>query len=324
MTEWETVDGFKYPNGSIFDRMNSSGITWRLFHDMCGPIEGSLSQVSAIHNIQLWDVHEFETFEKEVQSGSYQYQYTFIEPNYGDTADGSYEGGSSQHPMDNVGGGESLISKVYETIRNSPIWHLSMLVVTYDEHGGFYDHVGPTDVTAPNDGGDHSKYNKYGFNFTKYGVRVPALIISPYTTGGVVDSTTYDHTSVLATLEFLFGLDPLTDRDKKANTFEHLISATPNLNTSTRLPRPAVPAARRPTLTPQQRAAREAEPVPDGSTLSGFLGLALKADSKLSRTKEERMAAVAKFKSIRTRGEARYYLREVMARVRAERARRQR
>jgi len=148
MAEWE-VDGFTYPNGSIFDAMNKKGIKWRLYHDNNGPIEGTVSQVSSLHNIELLDVYDLSTFESDLQSGSYPYQYTFIEPNYGDVINGSYEGGSSQHPMDGVTNGEALIAKVYESIRNSPLWMSSMLIVIYDEHGGFYDHFAPGAAPPP-------------------------------------------------------------------------------------------------------------------------------------------------------------------------------
>ena len=118
--EWEIWDGFRYPHGSIFDRMNDQGVTWRLYHDWNGPLEGAISQVSSLHHIELWDVHPLAEFVTAVQSPSYPYQYTFIEPNYGDVAGGTYENGTSQHPMDGIAGGEGLIATVYNAIRNSP------------------------------------------------------------------------------------------------------------------------------------------------------------------------------------------------------------
>ena len=321
MTEWETVDGFTYPRGSIFDALNTNDITWRLYHDTSGPIEGSVSQVSAIHKIELWDVHELSTFESDVQSSSYPYQYTFIEPNYGDVVNGSYEGGSSQHPMDGVANGEALITKVYESIRNSPLWNSSLLIITYDEHGGFYDHFAPGPAQSPDDGGDSSKYNKYGFTFAQYGVRVPAVIVSPLLASGV-DHTIYDHASVLATLEWLFGLPHLTRRDAKANTINGLVSAqAPRTDCPTRL-NPLAPQPKKTSPTAEERAAKELEPVPDRSSLVGFLGVLLKADSKLSATPADRAAAIVRFQSIKTRGDARAYIHEVMAKVQAEKARR--
>lgn len=316
ISEWESVDGFRYPNGSIFDAMTAAGITWRLYHDTNGPVEGTVSQVSAIHNIELGDVHPLAEFVTDVQQSSYPYQYTFIEPNYGDIVSGTYENGTSQHPMDGVAGGEGLIKTVYEAIRNSPLWESSMLIITYDEHGGFYDYFPPGPAQPPDDNSG-TKYNQSGFNFTQYGVRVPAVVVSPLTGVGVVDHTVYDHTSVLATLESLFGLNPLTKRDAAAFNLMNLVTTTTvRRDTPTTLKRSAIPPRSKPPLTPEEEAARELEPVPDGSTLTGMLGVVVKADSKLSG----RDAAMARFKSIRTRGEARAYIREVMANVEAVRA----
>jgi phospholipase C len=303
--------------------MNANGITYRLYHDDNGPIEGMVSQVSSIQGIDLADVYNLSSFASDVQSGSYPYQYTFIEPNYGDVINSSYENGSSQHPMDGVTGGEALILKVYETLRNSPLWESSLLIVTYDEHGGFYDHFAPGSAQPPNDGSDSSKYNEYGFTFAQYGVRVPAVIVSPLL-GNYVDHTVYDHTSVLATLEWLFGLQPLTERDARANPiFGVATSAAPRTDCPTKL-RPPAALPKRLALTQEVRAARELEPVPDRSSLMGFLGVLVKADAKLSGTPEGRAAAIAKLQSIKSRGEARAYLHEVMEKVRIEKARRAR
>jgi len=326
MAEWESVKGFKYPHGSIFQAMNARDITWRLYHDNSGPIEGSVSQVSSLHGIEMWDVHSFSKFESDVKSKNYPYQYTFIEPNYGDVVNGSYENGSSQHPKDGVANGEALIAKVYESIRNSPLWESSMLIITYDEHGGFYDHFAPGPATPPGDGGDLSKYNKYGFTFAQYGVRVPAVVISPLLQKSV-DHTIYDHASVLATLEWLFGMPPLTQRDATAKVIQGVVplSTADPLEVRTDCPETLDRPESQPqtsSLTLEQRAALELEPVPEGSTLMGFLGVLLKADSNLAATPEERLAAVARFNAVRTRGDARAYMHEVMAKVQAEKARR--
>jgi phospholipase C len=322
MAEWE-VGGFTYPNGSIFDAMTAKGIAWRLYHDTNGPIEGSVSQVCSLHKIELLDVHDLSTFESDVQSSSYPYQYTFIEPNYGDVINGSYAGGSSQHPMDGVTNGEALIAKVYESIRNSPLWMSSMLIVIYDEHGGFYDHFAPGAAPPPNDGGEKSKYNENGFTFAQYGVRVPAVIVSPVL-GNYVDHTIYDHASVLSTLEWLFGLPPLTHRDAKANIIKGMVPvAAPRTDYPAKLKAPAtLPEKLR--LTVEEWKARELEPVPQGRSVTGFLGVLLKADSNLAASDADRSAAREKYHNIKTRGDARAYLKEVMGKVQVERARRRR
>jgi phospholipase C len=89
-------------------------------------------------------------FATDVSDPNYPAQFTWIEPNYGHVAS-DYIGGSSQHPLDGVTGGEALIRATYEAIRNSPLWESSMLIITWDEHGGFFDHAPPPPATPPGD-----------------------------------------------------------------------------------------------------------------------------------------------------------------------------
>jgi phospholipase C len=108
------------------------------------------------------------------------------------------------------------------------------------EHGGFFDHVRPGPAVPPVDL-ETATYVRHGFKLDQLGVRVPALVISPYTQRGVIDHTTYDHTSMLATLERLFGMGNLTDRDEEANDFLHLLPLTsPRTDAPATLPPVAV------------------------------------------------------------------------------------
>lgn len=312
MLDWENLDGFRYPKGSIFDAMNARGIGYRLYHDDNGPLEGRVSQVSSIHGIELWNVNDLSGFANDV-TGSYPWAYTFIEPNYGDVVNGSYAGGSSQHPLDGIAGGEALLKRIYEALRSSPLWESSALIILYDEHGGFYDHVPPRAATPPDDGSS-AAYNQYGFAFDRCGVRVPAIIVSPWLAPGV-DHTVYDHTSVLATLEALFAFGALTRRDQAAHPIQSLLSpGSLRTDCPMTLPTPVVPPLRQPAL---DLAARELEPVPDGRSLTGFLGTLLKADSQISGSTTAR----TNFSSVVTRAQARAYLHDVMARALARRLR---
>ncbi len=104
-------------------------------------------------------------------------EYTFIEPNY-DLP--SYKNGDSMHPLNDVQSGETLVKQVYETLRGSDYyWEKLLLIITFDEHDGFYDHV-PPPATAPT--GDDSTYAdpKYPFQWDKLGIRVPNIVISAY------------------------------------------------------------------------------------------------------------------------------------------------
>jgi len=216
---------------------------------------------------------------------------------------------------------------VYESIRNSPIWDTSLLIVTYDEHGGFYDSVPPPKATPPNDGsashGQPNTLNEYGFQFDQYGVRVPAVVISPFVNQGVVDSVTHDHTSVLATVEALFGLAPLTDRDKNANNVVSLMSlTTPRTNCPTVLnpPAPSTVAAKvLPTV--EEQAVLDAKPIPESGNVKGALAILRKTEVELSAgTDVEKAVIHENFRQIKTRKDAKDYAQKVLQKVEAAKA----
>src|SRR6266699_865279 len=128
MVEWETVNGYQFEHGSIFDHLSSRGRQWRLYRGDRGPVSGSIPIASALKGIKIWDAYPFSRFAADVRSGYYPWDFTFIEPNYGDVGSG-YKGGQSQHPLDDVRNGEALIKETYEALRNSDLWASSLLIV---------------------------------------------------------------------------------------------------------------------------------------------------------------------------------------------------
>ncbi|KWN16145.1 phosphoesterase [Burkholderia territorii] len=231
MAGWDTLDGFHYPNGSIFAALGDDN--WRIYQDQSGDPLGHVPQVASLKGVSFFDVDDLSHFEADLAAG-YTARYTFIEPGYGDIVHGTYRNGSSQHPMDGLAGGDQLVARVYDAIRNSPVWASSLLVIVYDEHGGFYDSVRPGAAPPPNDGAA-ATLNASGFGFDVYGVRVPAIVVSPWVAAGHVDHTPYDHSSVVATLGRLFGLAPLTDRDRAANDLLSLVTTTCRTDCPTRI-----------------------------------------------------------------------------------------
>lgn len=326
---WEIPGrGFTYPHGSIFQRLDSKTIPYRFYHDAgpgflsaysddpkAGSILGAIPQVTALTGVSLLDFHGVDGLAADLQ-GPYPYPYTFIEPHYGDLT-GNYAGGSSQHPMDDVYGGEHLLAAVYAAIQNSPYWESSLLVVTYDEHGGFYDSVTPPSAVAPGDKPDYG-YNTNGFDFTTLGVRVPAVIVSPLVTRSSVDETVYDHSSVPKLLEDLWGLAPLTDRDAAAKSpLARLPPAgTPTERVVLPTPMPPLRTSRVP-MTMAARAAILAQPIPESGNLVGALANLRKTDGELSGGSPAELAVVAgRHATIRTKGDAEGYAAEVLAKVR--------
>lgn len=229
-----TAEGYGFKNGHIFDRLEERGLEWRVYEGNEFPQVFSLKGMN--HSAFIGHFVNMPFFLPHLMSPSFLPTYTFIEPHHGNLTSffgSQFLDGDSQHPCDDVRPGEMLIKHVYEIIRNSPHWNNSVLIITYDEHGGFYDHVAPPE-TIPT--GDDKKYrsavstragagiNK--FNFARLGARVPTVIISPLIPKGTIDHTLYDHSSIPATLEKMFRLEPLTKRDKNANDFRHLFSLT--------------------------------------------------------------------------------------------------
>ena len=219
-------NGFEFENGNVFDLLDSNCVPWRIFSGDDFPVSALLQGMNL--NRLRNKIKGLDDFASEVNKPDFGDNFIFIEPKYGaHTFDvfgpHDFTCGNSMHPLDDVTRGEQLVKNVYETIRNSPHWERSMLIIAFDEHGGFYDHVKPGPAIPPGDL-TTADYSEFGFKFDQLGVRVPALVISAHTSKGVIDHTVFDHTAILATVERFYGLNNLTNRDKVANDVRHLVS----------------------------------------------------------------------------------------------------
>jgi phospholipase C len=309
IAQWEAVAGFRFENGTIFDRLQHHGVRRRLYGGDDFPI------VAALQGIGLGDVRHYSVFAADVAQADYVDQYVFIEPSY--DIFHQYQAGTSQHPLGDVTRGEALIKQTYEAIRNSPAWNSSLLIITWDEHGGFYDHVAPPAAVPPGDIGLDSHHNQHGFTFAQYGPRVPAVIVSPRIPRNRIDHRLYDHASIPATLAMLFDFNPLTARDANANHLDALIQAGfLRTDAPERLPDPADSSL------PVRTAAAEETVNPQGSVDDGNLPAILHAamQQDIAASPADRPAIAARVGAIRTRQQARDYLREVKAKIRPLRA----
>ena len=151
-------------------------------------------------------------------------EYSFVEPNYNDhETDSGEEVASDQHPDHDVQAGELLIAEVYMRIKRNPkMWASTALLVVYDEHGGIYDHVVPPPCTPDK---FTALANNTGtgmeFKFDRLGVRVPAILISPWIPKGTVVDRVFDHASIPATITkfFLGDYSPRSPREINADVF---------------------------------------------------------------------------------------------------------
>jgi phospholipase C len=199
-----------YDQDTIYDRLLEKNISWKIYH------QGEAQTLVMVHQLKpthLIHYHEMVEFFDDAHGNEADFpQYSFIEPCY------SGSGQNDQHPPSDIMKGELLIAQVYNAIRLNPeLWKKTLLVILYDEHGGFYDHVVPPTfddnpiVVAPDN-------NTVEFNFQQLGLRVPAILVSPWIDKQVVH-TVFDHTSLLKYLIDKWGLGPLGNRTAKANSF---------------------------------------------------------------------------------------------------------
>lgn len=238
------LEGYGFEHGNIFDALDKSNIPWCIVEGDDFPVSFALKGMDG--NAAKGRFVPMENLASKLSQSGFNEQFILIEPRYGThkfdvTGPGDFSGGNSMHPLDDVRNGEQLVKETYETIRNVPaVWENSVLLICFDEHGGFFDHITPPATIAPGDKPVNAAPGQEPFDFQQLGVRVPAIIVSPLIGKGVIDHSVYDHTSALATVEHLFGIKPLTARDAGTNTFTHLFTLTaPRADTPATLLSPA-------------------------------------------------------------------------------------
>lgn len=189
----------RYAFPAIYDRLERAGVSWGVYY-------GNVS-FSWLYD-KTYDPERFYTHERffeDAAAGTLP-NFTMLEPLYGRNDD---------HPPEHPLAAQVLVASIYQALARSPQWDRLLFVVSYDEHGGFFDHVPPP----------KAKDALASQGFDQLGFRVPSLAIGPYVRERHVCSTVYDHTSVLAFVNRLFGLSPLTERVEAATSLEELLDA---------------------------------------------------------------------------------------------------
>jgi phospholipase C len=226
-----TSDGHVYPPAfgtkvnrkTIFELLEEKGITWRVYVPEAHPtlIEGSEMVMFPFSNQHPNNFVLAETFKDDVNNGTLA-QVSFIDA-------GSFSG-KDEHPADDpsmpggsVQQGADYVQHAYiDPLINSPSWKDSVFILSWDEHGGFYDHVAPQPAVAPDNvavqdfmpGDICSVVDGPTCGFKHTGYRVPMMLISPFAKKNYVSHAVADHTAILKFIETRFGLTNLTERDK--------------------------------------------------------------------------------------------------------------
>ncbi len=195
------ADPLEWDVPTIFNVLESIGAAWCVYSDTV--VTPSLTRTMFP---KLWDplldahFRGFDAFVDDCAHAALP-RYAFIEPSF-------LVDPNDQHPPHDINAGEAFLHAIWTAVSTSPAWNRTLLLITFDEHGGCYDHrLPPTGAAAPDRA---SSPGDQGFAFARFGVRVPAVLVSPYVAPGTVfrsdTNTPYDHTSILATLRDWLGI----------------------------------------------------------------------------------------------------------------------
>ena len=208
------ISAYPYPGSaaSILDELEQAKITWNLYTD--GLPGAGVVYSSAF--VKRWDrtvKYSGADFLGQAAAGTLP-SVSFLDPHIG--SEGPSQ--NDEHPPADVQVGQKFVSDVVHALFASPQWPHMALFITWDEHGGYYDHVPPPAACPPDalppvpPAGDTTPGG-----FDRYGVRVPLLVVSPYAKAGHTGHATYDHTSITRFLETRFELAALSGRDANAD-----------------------------------------------------------------------------------------------------------
>ncbi|KAJ5591834.1 uncharacterized protein N7459_002203 [Penicillium hispanicum] len=238
------VSGVNIP--SIFQAATEKGITWRDYDGTNGAFLPDALFFNWTAKNAKSNVVPLENFYQDAYLGLLP-QLSYINPSCCDLNT------NSMHPSGNVSFGQVLLKQVYDAVRTGPQWDKTLLLITFDETGGFYDHVAPPLAVRP----DNKTYtetapdgSKYTLKYDRLGGRLPTWLVSPYAPQGYIEnfgtdpatgkSASYSSTSVLKTLGYLWDLEDLTTRVSHSPAFDHLIGpqARPSAPTALANPQP--------------------------------------------------------------------------------------
>jgi phospholipase C len=190
-------------NGTIFDRLDRLGISWKTYYTT---VPSMAIIPNTIPPSRQRRVVKIDRYYADAASGHLP-SVSFVEPNF--------DVESQENPQD-IQFGERFLQRVVHALMHSPAWEHSALFITYDEHGGFYDHVPPPRAIKPDSTPPRLKPDDPPGAFDRYGFRVPLIAVSPYARANYVSRVVQDHTSILRFIEGTWNIGAMTFRDANA------------------------------------------------------------------------------------------------------------
>jgi phospholipase C len=199
---------------AIWDRLADKGLTGAYYYTR-EPITG-LFESRRYDGIS----DQYEQFTADAAAGTLP-NVSYVDPNFGALQE-LYGTSNDEHPHGSVKVGDAFIAEVYDTLRRSPQWEQMVFVLTFGEHGGFFDHVPPPaarDDNANQNPGPHPDYGRLGF-------RVPCIVMGPFAPKRIVHSGPYEHCSILRMIEWRWNLKPMHARDRYARNLAEVLDFT--------------------------------------------------------------------------------------------------
>jgi phospholipase C len=222
----------EFSQPSIFELLDAANITWKVYFSQI-PFAYTFAYV---RNHAPGNVVPVDQYYSDAKAGTLP-QVSFVDPIF----EGAPNVENDEHPPSNVQVGQRFSWRVIKKLERSPQWPTSALFFTYDEHGGFYDHVPPPAAVAPDAIPPMLAAGDTPGGFDRYGFRVPVAVVSPYSKHHFVSHVVHDHTSILRFIEERFGLPALTARDAAADPmFEFFDFSTPHFLSPPIYKRPSV------------------------------------------------------------------------------------
>jgi phospholipase C len=192
-------------NGTIFDRLDAHHIDFRIYYQNL-PSWLIVPGVIKPNSDRGSRAVKYSQFHSDAAAGRLP-AFTFIDPEYDTT--------SEENPQD-IQVGERFVADVVRTLMRAPTWKHTALFITYDEHGGYYDHVPPPRAIKPDSTPPLLSAGDMPGGYDRYGFRVPTIVVSPWARPNYVSSLVQDHTSILAFMERKWNLPAMTFRDANA------------------------------------------------------------------------------------------------------------